>query len=153
MKTGTFRRIMIVLSPVLSIGRDCRLGINRYMREQQPSWRIVSHPGWRFADERWLGRWTSPVDGAIVWNFGKISYKGWRGRRTRIIGIINYDLEGKRPFLSPMTGTKAELPRNTCWLWKHNNSHIFKDPENYPACVKPALWIPWSPRESAGPRF
>ena len=97
MKTGTFRRIMIVLSPVLSIGRDCRLGINRYMREQQPSWRIVSHPGWRFADERWLGRWTSPVDGAIVWNFGKISYKGWRGRRTRIIGIINYDLEGKAP--------------------------------------------------------
>ena len=97
MKTGPIRRIMIVLSPVLSIGRDCRLGVNRYMREQQPLWRIVSHPGWRFADDRWLARCTSKVDGAIVWNFGKISYKGWRARRTRIVGIINYDLEGKAP--------------------------------------------------------
>ncbi len=97
MKTSSVKRVMIVLSPVLSIGRDCRLGISRYMREHQPPWRIVSHPGWRFADDRWLNSWTDPVDGAIVWNFGKITYKGWMSPRTCLVGVINYDLVGKAP--------------------------------------------------------
>lgn len=91
------KRILILITPTLRIGRDCWDGINRYIREHQPAWALASHPAWRFADVRQPLALRHPVDGAIVWSFLPMPDDGWRTPDTRVVAVINYELAQTTP--------------------------------------------------------
>lgn len=89
------KRVLILVTPTLRIGRDCWRGINQFLREQRPSWILASHPAWRFADLRQPPAFQCTVDGAIVWQFDPMPDMSWWTPSTQVASVINYELEGK----------------------------------------------------------
>lgn len=91
------KSVLIVVSPTLSIGRACWRGVNRFIRERQPPWVLSSHPAWRFADRHQPMALGIRVDGAILWQFEPLPEMGWWTPETKVVAVINRDLEGVAP--------------------------------------------------------
>ncbi len=91
------KSVLIVVSPTLSVGRACWRGVNRFIRERQPHWVLSSHPAWRFADRHQPMALGIRVDGAILWQFEPLPDMSWWGPETRVVAVINRELEGTTP--------------------------------------------------------
>jgi LacI family transcriptional regulator len=112
LRDGGLKRVIIVVSPTLSIGRECWCGINRFVREHQPAWLLSTHPAWRFADQHQPMALAMPVDGAILWQFTPMTEMRWWKPETKVVATINRELEGTAPTVvadDPSKGRAAAL--------------------------------------------